>query len=629
LAILFAALLMLSTSAGEINYVDTNATGANNGLSRANYYDYLHDFPVAVGPQVQWQKTFGGSSYDEGYSVQQTADGGYIIAGYTSSFGAGYRDVYLIKTDPNGNSQWQKIFGGSASDEAYSVQQTADGGYIIVGETRSFGAGGLDVYLIKTDPNGNSQWQRTFGGGNTDVGYSVQQTADGGYIIAGDTSSFGAGLFFFDVYLIKADQNGNLQWQKTLGGSNFDCGWSIEQTADGGYIIAGGTESFGDPVGDVYLVKTDPNGNMQWQKALGGNSFDRGRSVQQTADGGYIIAGVTESFGAGRRDVYLIKTDPNGNSQWEKTFGGSDWDWAYSVQQTSDGGYIITGETYSFGAGQNDVYLIKTDPNGDSQWEKAFGGISFETGRSVQQTVDGGYIIAGETYSFGGGRTDVYLIKLGPPNTEPVACIVGGDRIVECEGCWGAKITLDGSCSSDADSTPGTNDDIASFDWYKVDASDPNFVDFLGSGEIIDCNIGVGEHIIVLEVIDKAGTFDTNEVSIIIQDTAPPEFALSVNPATLWPPNKKMVKITPTWTVSDKCDATPAVSLVSISINEGGTNGRTEDDVKIGDDGSIYLRAKRNRGGNERIYTLTYRAVDDSENATVRSATVKVPHKRR
>ena len=228
-----------------------------------------------------------------------------------------------------------------------------------------------------------------------------------------------------------------------------------------------------------------------------------------------------------------------------------------------------------------------------------------------------------------GGRIDMGAYEY--PNITPVACIVGTDRIVECEGCWGARITLDGSCSSDSDSAPGTNDDIVSFDWYKVDASDPNFEDFLGSGEIIDCNIPVGEHIIVLDVIDKAGMFDTNEVSIIIQDTAPPEFALSVNPTTLWPPNKKMVKITPTWTVSDTCDAMPGVSLVSISINEGGTkgNGQTEDDVKIGDDGSIYLRAKRNRAGNERIYTITYRAVDDCENATFRSVTVTVPHKRR
>jgi hypothetical protein len=525
LAILFAPLSILSTVAGEIIYVEADVTGANNGSSRANHYDYLQDFPAAAGPPVQWQKTFGDSSYDKGYSVQQTADGGYIIAG--------------------------------------------------------------------------------------------------------DTSSFGAGLFFFDVYLIKTDQNGDLQWQKTLGGSDFDCGWSVEQTADGGYIIAGGTKSFGDPAGDAYLVKTDPNGNSQWQKAFGGSDYDHGWSAQQTADGGYIIAGVTESFGAGRRDAYLIKTDPNGNSQWEKTFGGSDWDWAYSVQQTSDDGYIITGETYSFGAGQNDVYLIKTDPNGDSQWEKTFGGISFEKGRSVQQTVDGGYIIAGETYSFSVGTYDVYLIKLGTLNTAPVACIIGGDRIVECEGCWGARITLDGSCSSDADSTPGTNDDIVSFDWYKVDPCDPNFADFLGSGEIIDCNLILGEHIIALDVIDKTGMFDTNEVSIIVQDTAPPEFALSVNPTTLWPPNKKMVKITPSWTVSDKCDAMPTVSLVSISINEGGNNSQTEDDVTIGDDGSIYLRAKRNRSGKERIYTITYRAVDDCENATVRSATVTVSHKRR
>jgi len=364
---------------------------------------------LASAPPIQWQKTFGGSGYDVGYSVQQTIDGGYIIAGYTSSFGAGNADVYLIKTDPNGNKKWQKTFGGSDWDAGYSVQQTIDGGYIIVGRTESYGAGLSDVYLIKTDPNGNSTWQNIFGGSSYDRCHSVQQISDGGYIIAGGTQSYGAGSY--DVYLIKTEPNGNSEWQKTFGGSDTDFGFSVQQTSDGGYIIAGYTWSYGAGDNDVYLIKTDPNGNKKWQKTFGGSDNERGSSVQQTSDGGYIIAGYTWSYGAGDYDVYLIKTDPNGNSQWQKTFGGSNWDVGLSVQQTSDGGYIIAGCTTS-GVREN-VYFIKTDPNGNSQWQNTFGQSNYiDRAYSAQQTSDGGYIIAGYTYSYGAGNNDVYLIKL-------------------------------------------------------------------------------------------------------------------------------------------------------------------------------------------------------------------------
>ena len=366
----------------------------------------------AGAPPIQWQKTFGGSYQDEGYYVQQTSDGGYIITGfyefYLSPMEGGY--VCLIKTDPNGNSDWQQTFGGGTGDCGCSVQQTSDGGYIITGWTSSFGSGEYDVYLIKTEPNGNEKWQKTFGGSQEDRGYSVQQTTDGGYIIVGRTESYGAGLL--DVYLIKTDPNGDSQWQKTFGGSSWDDGSSVQQTTDGGYIIAGLTMSFGAGNVDFYLIKTDPNGDKKWQKTFGGNNRDWGYSVQQTTDGGYIISGFTESYGAGGWDVYLVKTDPNGNLQWQKTFGGSYDEDGYSVRQTTDGGYIISGFTQSYGAGGRDVYLVKTDPNGNMQWQKTVGGGHNERGYSVQQTLDSGYIIAGNTISYGAGNYDVYLIKL-------------------------------------------------------------------------------------------------------------------------------------------------------------------------------------------------------------------------
>jgi hypothetical protein len=349
-----------------------------------------------------------------GKSVQQTTDGGYIITGRTDSFGNGEYDVWLIKTDSQGNEEWNQTFGGSNSDWSESVQQTTDGGYILVGSIDCYD--NCDVLLIKTDSIGNEQWNNTFGVGDYNEGYSVQQTTDGGYIITGETYSNGN----YDVWLIKTDSQGNEEWNQTFGGSDEDVGYSVQQTTDGGYIITGITSSFGNGNKDVWLIKTDSNGNEEWNQTFGGGDYDRGYSVEQTTDGGYIITGYTSSFGNGNKDVWLIKTDSQGQEEWNQTFGGGDYDRGYSVEQTTDGGYIITGRTDSFGNGEYDVWLIKTDSQGNEQWNQTFGGSLYDWGRSVQQTIDGGYIITGNTKSFGNGDYDVWLIKTDPQgNTVP------------------------------------------------------------------------------------------------------------------------------------------------------------------------------------------------------------------
>ena len=355
-----------------------------------------------------FMKTFGGTDDDYGWCCQQNIDGGFIITGITYTVETGDYDVWLIKTDNSGNMVWDKTFGRTDNDGGISVQQTTDGGFIITGLTYSYEAG-YDVWLIKTNKNGNKMWDKTFGEINDDLGYCVQQTIDSGYIIVGYTFSFGAGKS--DVWLIKTDKDGNKVWDKTFGRADDDGGVSVQQTFEGGYILAGYTFSLGDDDYDVWLIKTDSTGNIVWDKTFGGPDFDEALCVQYTTSGGYIITGRTESFGAGSGDVWLIKTDSSGNKIWDRTFGGAFSDWSECVQQTNDGGYIITGGTISFGAGESDVWLIKTDSTGNTIWNNTFGGPDFDRGNYVQQTNDGGYIITGGTSSFGAGKSDVWLIK--------------------------------------------------------------------------------------------------------------------------------------------------------------------------------------------------------------------------
>lgn len=355
-----------------------------------------------------WTRTYGGSGDDSGAFGRPTADGGYILVGQTKSFGAGDWDVYLVKTDSSGDTLWTRTYGGSGSDIGQSVQQTTDSGYIIAGFTRSFGAGGDDVYLIRTDPTGNTLWTRTYGDIGNDGVISVQQTADGGYIGTGWTTSFGSGGY--DVYLIRTDSRGDSLWTRTYGGSQDDFSYSVQQTEDGGYVIAGQTDSFGAGDDDMYLLKTDASGDTLWSR-----TFSQGEwaySVQQTTDGGYIVAGWTDYFLPDSSDAYLVKTDASGDTLWTHKYGGTGNDGSISVQQTTDGGYILTGWTTSYGTGGYDITLIKTDGDGDSLWARTYGGPGDDTSVSVQQLSDGGYILTGWTTSFGAGSFDFYLLRL-------------------------------------------------------------------------------------------------------------------------------------------------------------------------------------------------------------------------
>jgi len=363
----------------------------------------------------RWIKTYGGQFDDVGKSVQQTSDGGYIIVGSTSSFGAGSSDVSLIKTDAYGNVLWTKTYGGQSYDYGFSVQQTSDGGYIIAGATASFGDELLDVYLIKTDSNGNVIWSKIFyGEGCWDEGRSVQQTSDGGYIIAG-TKIYMRGEGNSSIYLIKTDSDGNLLWENTFSGDGYSYSYSVRQTSDGGYIIVGTTIAW--PVilrNNCYLLKTDSFGNLIWSKTFDLGDSEEGHAVLQTADSGYIVLGDTwDAIGFGR--IYLIKTDIEGNTIWTKILGNAYCGIGdHALDETIDGGYIITGHSagawYRGVPRDNDVYLLKTDSYGNRLWEKTFIRLTEDYGYSVHHTADGGYIVVGRT-DYYEKASEVLLIK--------------------------------------------------------------------------------------------------------------------------------------------------------------------------------------------------------------------------
>ena len=359
--------------------------------------------------QQRWAKTYGGTSNDAGNSVQQTADGGYIVAGYTNSFGQGGDDVYLIKTNAAGDTAWTRTCGGAGNDEGYSVQQTSDGGYVVAGTTLSFGAGFRDVYLIKMNASGDTVWTRTYGGANDEHGYSVQQTSDGGYVIAGGTDSHGAGGY--DVYLVKTKSNGDTLWTRTYGGTGDDEGRSVRQTSDGGYIVAGYTKSFDAGSDELYLIKTNASGDTLWTRTCTGGLAAEGYSVRQTSDGGYIVGGYDYPTAATSYDFYLVKTNASGDTLWTRTYNGSGVDRGTSVWQTSDGGYVISGWAYTVNPSYSLVLLIKTSSSGDTLWTRYYGGGGEQQANCVQQTSDGGYVLAGFTNSFGAGGFDVYLIE--------------------------------------------------------------------------------------------------------------------------------------------------------------------------------------------------------------------------
>ncbi len=429
---------------------------------------FLVQSSFAQAPDIEWQKSLGGTNGDAASSIVQTSDGGFIVAGNSKSNdgditehhgAAGSDDYWITKLDHTGTIEWQKSFGGTSADAAFSIEPTTDGGYIVTGYTASNDGdvsnvnGSLDCWVVKLLSNGTIDWQKALGGSGVDYGVSIKQT-NNGYIVAstsysadGDITAHHGTSATTDIWIAKLDNSGTLQWQKSLGGDGRDFVSSIGVTSDGGFIISGKSDSTsGDVTGihgsdDAWIVKIDSIGTIEWQKSLGGTDSDALLSVRQTSDGGYVMAGTSSSNNgdvtghhgtSANTDYWVVKLHSNGDIAWQKSLGGTANDGGTGIWQNSDGGYFVAGHSFSNDGdvtghhgttSTSDYWIVNLDSAGTIQWQKSLGGTSNETNAiyANQQTSDGGFVIAGTSSSTDGDVTghhgttsfsDYWIVKL-------------------------------------------------------------------------------------------------------------------------------------------------------------------------------------------------------------------------
>ncbi len=411
-------------------------------------------FAQVNSPAIQWQASLGGSKDDIAYAVKKTADGGYIVAGQTASNDSdvsgnhGVNDYWVVKLSATGVIQWQRCLGGTGDQKAYSVQQTTDGGYIVAGTSKDTVNGDIttidstyDYWIVKLDDTGAVKWAKSYGGTGNDIPAWIIQTADGGYLVAGSTDSANGDVTLVhglhDIWVVKLNDTGALQWQKSFGGTGDDFPKSIEQTTDGGYILAAYTNSTDGDItsnhgaNDAWIVKLSSVGGIQWQKCYGGSDNDGANFITHSTDSGYVVAGYSNSSNGdlsvniGQSDYWVIKLTSTGGIQWQASLGGLGNEQAQSVAQTTDGGYIVGGWTFSTDGniignhGMSDYWIVKLSSAGMQQWQKCVGGEGNDQACEIHQASDGGFIIGGTSNSIGGnasgnnGLNDFWIVKLG------------------------------------------------------------------------------------------------------------------------------------------------------------------------------------------------------------------------
>ncbi len=357
----------------------------------------------------EFQKNYGGANDEFGKAVLEYPNGDLYVVGSTTSFGSGLSDVYVIKTDMNGNTIWTKTFGGTGNEEPNEIIKAADGNLLILGITDSYGAGGDDMYLLKIDTTGAQLWHKEYGGAADEVAEDIVIAPDGNYLINGITYSYGNGLR--DIYLLKITLAGTPIWTKTYGGPLDDGGISLCNAPGGNIMLYNFTDNFGAVARDTYVMKVNSIGDSLGAWLYGGDEYEQACSIEPTTDGNYIIMGHTASFGHFEHNLYALKITDTGTILWEKNYGGAFHDGGEHGEQSEDGGYIFCGRTNSFGNNSEQVYLVKTDANGNLQWEKDAGGSNNDAGYNMTET-DDAYIVVGQTLSVTNGNNDVFLVKI-------------------------------------------------------------------------------------------------------------------------------------------------------------------------------------------------------------------------
>ncbi|MDH3892830.1 MAG: hypothetical protein OEV49_17340 [candidate division Zixibacteria bacterium] len=358
--------------------------------------------------RTTFEAYFGRRRYVDGQSVVSTADGGYMVVGTGSTAGVNEQDIFLVKTNAAGDSLWTKTLGDANQDKGVGVVKAVDSGLAVMGFTRSNGGGLGDVYLVRINDGGDRVWAYQYGMPSREEAFAIEATSDG-YVFAGREGLPGSLAVY--IYVVKTDLTGGVLWRKIYGGTKYDEARGIAQTGDGGCVLVGRTENFAATASDVFLMRLDANGDSLWWRTYGEDRDDDASAVVHTADGGFMIAGTSNWSASGADDFYLIKTDAEGNEVWSKRYGGASGDVCNDIVETDGESFVLVGYSESFGAGGNDVYLIKVDAAGDTLWTRTHGGSGHDHGNSIQVTSDGGFVVAG-TFGAGGTGSKMYLLKL-------------------------------------------------------------------------------------------------------------------------------------------------------------------------------------------------------------------------
>jgi hypothetical protein len=353
---------------------------------------------VAYPQQTGWSRTYGGDNTESAACVRETTDGGYVILGKTYSFGAGEDDIWLLKVNAEGDTVWTRTYGGEDYEYGACLQVTKDGGFVIVGSTGSFGAGGGDIWLLKTDQYGDTLWSKLYGGDLYEHGCYVSEIEDSGYLIVGGTSSFGAGIY--DIWVIRTDAAGDTVWTRTHGGEEEDWCFSANKTSDGIYVILAQLYSFGY----YFLVRVYTDGEIERLE-----EYPAWRARYVTGD--YVLTGCDYKSGAEPPYLWISKSDWYGWEEWHTLYGGENWEEGYCIETTDDGCYIVTGEKDYIDDSGSDLWLLKINTWGDTLWTRTYSSRDINCGYFVQQTSDGGYIVLGETKFLDNGSYDFWLIK--------------------------------------------------------------------------------------------------------------------------------------------------------------------------------------------------------------------------